>query len=232
MQANKSRSLARCIATGRFFSTRLGTARLNRKCKVFWRAAIQPCCIHIACAFTSLASTLETAVAHCTRALDKPDVPLVISSVKFTANIILDFLIISTFHVGSHAPTVNDQARIQLAVSLTAAVCGLVYFMLLSQRMIRQQHNDAESTKPNFKALVVLIRSGAMTFAESAVRNALYLWLISTIVAMGNDYATAWGVFSTIRWGLITVPVQVLELTSVTAAMARGSTSTKSGKQG
>jgi hypothetical protein len=54
-----------------------------------------------------------------------------------------------------------------------------------------------------------------MTFAESAIRNALYLWLITTIVAMGSDYATAWGVFNTIRWGLDTVPVQALEQTSL-----------------
>ncbi|GAA5986217.1 hypothetical protein JCM11641_002893 [Rhodosporidiobolus odoratus] len=31
---------------------------------------------------------------------------------------------------------------------------------------------------------------------------------------MGQDYATAWGVFSTIRWGLLMVPVQSLEATS------------------
>ncbi|KAK4565651.1 hypothetical protein LTR86_003499 [Recurvomyces mirabilis] len=33
---------------------------------------------------------------------------------------------------------------------------------------------------------------------------------------MGSDYATAWGVFNTIRWGLIMVPVQALEATSLT----------------
>ena len=33
---------------------------------------------------------------------------------------------------------------------------------------------------------------------------------------MGNDYATAWGVFNTIRWGLIMVPVQTLEASSLT----------------
>ncbi|KAF2008468.1 hypothetical protein BU24DRAFT_445489 [Aaosphaeria arxii CBS 175.79] len=165
-------------------------------------------------AFTSLASSLETAIAYCTRALDKPDVPLVISSVKFLVNIILDFLIISKFHVGSHIPTVNDQARIQLAVSLTAAFTGLCYFLWLSRGILRRADYHG-SVRPSLNALMVLIRPGLMTFAESAVRNALYLWLITTIVAMGNDYATAWGVFSTIRWGLIMVPVQALEQTSL-----------------
>jgi hypothetical protein len=165
-------------------------------------------------AFTSLASSLETSIAYCTRALDKPDVPLVISSVKFGVNIILDFLIISTFHVGSHIPTVNDQARIQLAVGLTAAFTGLFYFLWLSRRILRRA-DDYGSARPSFNALMVLIRPGLMTFAESAIRNALYLWLITTIVAMGSDYATAWGVFNTIRWGIIMVPVQALEQTSL-----------------
>jgi hypothetical protein len=31
---------------------------------------------------------------------------------------------------------------------------------------------------------------------------------------MGQTYATAWGVFNTIRWGLVMVPVQALEATS------------------
>ncbi|RDW58682.1 hypothetical protein BP6252_13158 [Coleophoma cylindrospora] len=165
-------------------------------------------------AFTSLASSLETVIAYCTRALDKPDVPLIISSVKFAVNIILDFLIISTFHVGSRAPTVNDQARIQLAVSLIAAFTGLFYFVWLSRRILRRAEDDG-STRLSLNALKVLMRPGAMTFAESAIRNALYLWLVTTIVALGNDYATAWGVFNTIRWGLIMVPVQALEQTAL-----------------
>jgi len=54
-----------------------------------------------------------------------------------------------------------------------------------------------------------------ITLVESAIRNALYLWLVSTIVALGSTYATAWGIFNTIRWGLIMVPVQSLEATSL-----------------
>jgi hypothetical protein len=63
---------------------------------------------------------------------------------------------------------------------------------------------------------MVLLRPGLLTLAESAIRNALYLWLVSNIVSMGQTYATAWGVFNTIRWGLIMVPVQALEATSLT----------------
>lgn len=49
-------------------------------------------------------------MAAATRALDKPDVPLVISTTKFAVNITLDLLIISRFHVDSHQPTINMQA--------------------------------------------------------------------------------------------------------------------------
>lgn len=167
-------------------------------------------------AFTSLASSLEVAVANSTRALDKPDVPLIISSVKFAVNIILDFLIISRFHVGSHTPTANDQARIQLACSLVSAFVGLFYFLWLSGRLLKHDPESASLPKPSIRALIVLVRPGIMTFTESSVRNALYLWLITTIVAMGNNYAAAWGVFSTIRWGLVMVPVQALEACTLT----------------
>jgi hypothetical protein len=50
-------------------------------------------------AFSALSSAIETAVAAATRALDKPDVPLVISLVKFSVNIILDMIVISKFHI-------------------------------------------------------------------------------------------------------------------------------------
>jgi len=72
-------------------------------------------------AFSALSSAIETAVSAATRALDKPDVPLVISTSKFAVNIVLDMLIISRFHVGSHQPSVNMQAGIQLACNMTAA---------------------------------------------------------------------------------------------------------------
>ncbi|KAM3425238.1 hypothetical protein BST61_g7190 [Cercospora zeina] len=169
-------------------------------------------------AFSALASALETSVATATRALDQPDVPLVISSVKFGINIILDLILISKFHVPGVEPTVNTQASTQLACNLAASFLGLGYFLWSSKRRLRKtfsNEHETESVRPSFRALLVLARPGAWTFAESAVRNALYLWLVSGIVAMGSDYATAWGVFNTIRWGLIMVPVQALEATTL-----------------
>ncbi|KAF6527320.1 hypothetical protein HZS61_010364 [Fusarium oxysporum f. sp. conglutinans] len=167
--------------------------------------------------FTVFSGALETAVATATRALDKPDIPLAISTVKFAVNIILDFLLISKFHVGSFTPTVNMQGTIQLVCNLVAAFAGLIYFLWSNTWSFKRHtsHDPQEKLRPSFDALKVLLRPGLIFFTESAVRNALYLWLVSTIVALGAVYATAWGVFNTIRWGLIMVPVQALEATAL-----------------
>lgn len=163
----------------------------------------------------ALSSAMETVVSSCTRALDHPDVPLLISSIKFIINITLDLLIISKFHLGSFHPTVNTQALIRLACDMTSALSGLAYFMYIA-RKLRQSQNVEESTKPRLAALWILVPPSAYAFAESAVLNALYLWLVTRIVMLGDDYATAWGVFITIRWGLVMVPVKALEASTLT----------------
>lgn len=190
-------------------------------------------------AFSALSSAIETAVAAATRALDKPDVPLLISVAKFAVNIILDLLIISRFHVGRQTPTINMQAGNQLACSMASACVGLAYFIWttnfgrLRHHKRRSSNGNGENvpdTAPieagdnkmlarlhlNLRALAILMRPGILTLIESAIRNALYLWLVATIVALGSTYATAWGIFTTIRWGLVMVPVQALEATSLT----------------
>jgi hypothetical protein len=170
-------------------------------------------------AFSAFSSAIEYAVNTSTRALDKPDVPLVISSVKFAINIILDLIIISKFHVRSVTPTVNMQAGIALACNLTSAFAGLAYFVYTTSFSRKSSiHEDKSTVKliPSLPALLTLIKPGFVFFSESAVRNALYLWLVHGIVGLGSDYATAWGVFSTIRWGLIMVPVAALEATTLT----------------
>ncbi|KAF2998906.1 hypothetical protein E8E13_005565 [Curvularia kusanoi] len=170
-------------------------------------------------AFSAFSSAVEYAVNTSTRALDKPDVPLVISSIKFAVNIILDFMLISTFHIGGITPTVNMQAGISLACNLTSAFLGLAYFVYTTSFSRRSAINGdmADSTlKPSLPALRTLFKPGFIFFSESAIRNALYLWLVHGIVGLGSDYATAWGVFTTIRWGLVMVPVSALEATTLT----------------
>lgn len=166
-------------------------------------------------AFSALSSAVETAVAAATRALDQPDVPLVISSAKFAINIILDMILISKFHVHGVNPSVNTQAATQVTCGLAAAFAGLIYFLWTVKKERASSSASHGPATPNIRALKVLARPGSFTFAESAIRNALYPWLVSGILAMGSDYATAWGVFSTIRWGLVMVPVQALEATSL-----------------
>jgi Na+-driven multidrug efflux pump len=166
-------------------------------------------------AFSALSSAIEVAVSNATRALDKPDVPLFISSVKVGLNIILDLLFISKFHVGSWSPDINMQATIRLSCDMAAALAGLSYFFITTTIRRRREDPDWWSEPPTLSAFLVLLKPGSITFIESAVRNALYLWLVARVIAMSADYATAWGVFSTIRWGLIMVPVQALEATTL-----------------
>lgn len=164
----------------------------------------------------ALSSAMETVVSSCTRALDHPDVPLLISSTKFVVNIMLDLLVISKFHVGTFTPTVSTQALIRLACDMASALSGLAYFIYISLKLQRQSPSSEQSVKPGLTALKILVRPSIYTFTESAIRNALYLWLVSRIILLGENYATAWGVFNTIRWGLVMVPVQALEASTLT----------------
>ena len=165
---------------------------------------------------STLSSAMQVAVSDCTRALDNPDVPLIISSTSFVINITLDLLIISKFHVGSWKPTIIDQALIRLACDMSSAVAGLLYFFYIARKMHRTSTDDSNKrVRPSIKALKVLIRPSIYTFTESAIRNALYLWLVSRIISLGENYGTAWGVFNTIRWGLVMVPVQALEASTL-----------------
>ncbi|EXJ74593.1 uncharacterized protein A1O5_02889 [Cladophialophora psammophila CBS 110553] len=166
--------------------------------------------------FSVFSAALEVAVTNAARALDHPDVPFLISATRFAINIVLDLLILSRFHVGSSKPTVNIQATIRLGCDFAAAFAGLAYFAFIVFGL-RRKSSDLQGLpvpRSSLKALKVLLRPGVLTFAESAVRNTFYLWLVSNIVSMGADYATAWGTFNTIRWGLVMVPVQTLEATS------------------
>ncbi|KAH6632792.1 hypothetical protein F5144DRAFT_489603 [Chaetomium tenue] len=124
-------------------------------------------------------------------------------------------------------------AGIQLGCNMAAAAAGLGYFLVMvswkeyrrQKEMRRVDGEDAQgdqqgmesemSLAPSIQALMVILRPGLLTLAESAIRNALYLWLVSNIVSMGQTYATAWSVFNTIRWGLVMVPVQALEATAL-----------------
>ncbi|TFK28703.1 hypothetical protein FA15DRAFT_748040 [Coprinopsis marcescibilis] len=166
-------------------------------------------------AFDALASTVNTAVSLGTRALDKPDVPLAMSSVQTLIQIALELALVSTVHVKGFTPTIHTVATIRLVCNLVGAATGLVYFVFLVKRTTAQRSIHTSHLKWfSVDALRKLCRPGLWTFVESAIRNIIYLWQIRGVVSMGQAYATAWGVFSTIRWGLIMVPVFALEATS------------------
>ncbi|KAK1773111.1 hypothetical protein QBC45DRAFT_105894 [Copromyces sp. CBS 386.78] len=172
-------------------------------------------------AAVALTSAVQMAVASCTRAMDWPDVPLVVSSVGFAVNIVLDMLFLSWFHVGGVKPTVMAQAGIRLACDVTSAAVGLGYFVWVARRKVRKQERvDGEGLGRVVwwwtAGFWLMAREAVYTFSESAVRNAIYLWLVNRIIGLGADYATAWGVFNTIRWGLVMVPVQALETSALT----------------
>ncbi|KAH9825925.1 hypothetical protein Tdes44962_MAKER03848 [Teratosphaeria destructans] len=121
-------------------------------------------------------------------------------------------LAISKFQVRGVRPTVTTQAATQLACNMVASIAGLIHFLTMTwQQRWSPRMEDFNSVTPSFEPRLSLVRPGVCTFAESAVRNALHLWLVGGIVAMRSDYATAWGVFDTIRWGLVMVPVQALD---------------------
>ena len=169
---------------------------------------------------SALSSAIQVAVSNCTRALDNPDVPLLIASISVAVNIVLDLLIISKFHVGPWSPTIIDQALIRMTCDMTSALVGLIYFAYIARRLRRQNSETSGSIVGHWKvfsvaALRILVPPSTYTFIESVLRNALYLWLVSSIISLGESYGTAWGVFNTIRWGLVMVPVQALEASTL-----------------
>ncbi|KAI9700955.1 MAG: hypothetical protein M1820_006600 [Bogoriella megaspora] len=166
-------------------------------------------------AFAALSSTIETSVNNSTRALDMSNVPFIISSFKFVVNILLDLVFISKVHVHSIKPTANTQAVIRLVCDMTSALIGLAYFFG-STAPYWKRKPDHVTVRPSYRALWILVKAGFFTFTESAVRYAINLWLVKGINSVSLDYATAWGLFITIRMGLVMVPVDALQASNLT----------------
>ncbi len=110
-------------------------------------------CVRIS-SFSALSSAMETAVASATRALDHPDLPLLISSIKFAVNIVLDLLLISQLHVGNFKPSINRQASIRLGCDLCSAFAGLVSFVYMSS--LKSPESRQNTPRPSIEALKVL----------------------------------------------------------------------------
>lgn len=184
--------------------------------------------------FTALAYANEIAMASATRCLDKPEIPLMFSIVKISTNILLDILILSKWRIGASwfTPTVYTQAGIRCFCETCATLCSMGVYFVTARRMVATEHAQKALTAnrdpkeyedyiktplwPTWQAFITLARPGLFTFLESGFRNGVYLWLVSGVVKTGMTYATAWGVFNTIRWGIMMVPVYALEASSAT----------------
>jgi hypothetical protein len=116
----------------------------------------------------ALSSAMQVAISSSTRALDQPDVPLLISSTGFVVNIILDLLFISKFHVGAFKPTILIQAGIRLACDMVSAISGLVYFVHIIKKM-QKQTEDPKELQVRLRVLAILARPAIYTFAKSVI---------------------------------------------------------------
>ena len=125
-------------------------------------------------------SAIQLAVSNRTRALDNPDVPLLIASISVAVNIVLDLLIISKFCVGLWSPTIINQTLSRITYDMISALVGLVYFAYIARRLRRQNSETSGSMMGHWKGfsiaiLKILVPPWAYKFIESALRNALYL---------------------------------------------------------
>ncbi|KAF3013392.1 hypothetical protein E8E15_004746 [Penicillium rubens] len=100
-----------------------------------------------------LTSATEAAISSSTRALDKPDIPLLISASKFLINIALDFLLISTFRVGKYTPTIVTQAIIRLTCDILSVMVGLLYFVCVVVKRKKREADGHGNLKISLDAL-------------------------------------------------------------------------------
>ncbi|XP_065557280.1 uncharacterized protein LOC136025308 [Artemia franciscana] len=130
------------------------------------------------------------------RTADRPDIPIIINITKTLVNIILDIVLISKFRI-IDVTTVNIQAISRLICDCSGVIAAVIAYKQATSKYI--QNFSLRNLKPFLKPSIY-------TFSETILRNSIYLWLVSIIVKMERDYATAWGVFNTIRWGIVMVP--------------------------
>jgi Na+-driven multidrug efflux pump len=166
---------------------------------------------------SALSSAIEVSVSNCARALDHPEIPLVISIFKFIFNLILDVTIMSQFHTLLHKPSMVNQAITQMVCDFTSSAFGLWYFIRMIREFIKTSEGEKSRARSCYPSLKTLVTHGIWTFTESTLRNSIYLWLMNGLVAvMGPGNTTAWNTFNTIRSEILMVPLQTLEASTLT----------------
>lgn len=162
-------------------------------------------------AFTTLFRTIDVAIANAARALDRPDVPLVMSAVAFTGNVLFDYLLRHRANNADYVPWEIAQG-ISFGVSALSTVVGLAY-LLWTFRSGNGAIIQRES-RPSFKALKVLALSGLPFVIDSLTRNLFQqAGFYSSIITGARYYG--WGIFETFRRGVEDAVPDALQYTSL-----------------
>lgn len=157
-------------------------------------------------------SMVNAGLSSSARGLDHPDIPLLLAVVKTVVNIILDLLLLSPFRPFQSHPTVNTQAIVRACCDLGATSISIVAFVIKQKRESRQEARwRAAKANVSVFALKSIGKVGVWYQIEALPRTAVSLWLLSLIISQGSRWATAYGVFFTIRIGFGFVPLLAIE---------------------
>ncbi|KAI8804524.1 hypothetical protein BJ742DRAFT_776000 [Cladochytrium replicatum] len=120
--------------------------------------------------------------------------------------------------------SVETPAYIRLVRDFAGSFSALIVLFAMLRPSSHERFLAEAQPRPKLSlpALKTLAIPGSFTHAKSAILNALQMFLVSRVVALGRDYATAWGVFNKIRWGIVMVPVNTLEATAMPLARGGG----------
>ncbi|TVY82521.1 hypothetical protein LSUE1_G003878 [Lachnellula suecica] len=179
-------------------------------------------------AMSALTSAIEIGVFNSARALDHPEIPMLVNFVKFSLNMILDVTVMSQYGTLVHQPSMINQAAINMTCDLASAALGLWYFKRVTTKYTKERTTattgpngwkaiDKSKARPCYASLKVLFQHGIWTFIESAIRNLILVYLmIGLTTALKTENATAWNAFRDIRLGMLLVPLQALETSTLT----------------
>jgi hypothetical protein len=96
----------------------------------------------------------------------------------------------------------TNQAIIRLIYDNLSAITGLTYFVHVVAHRTTDVNERRHLFNVSISGMKILLRPSFYTFAESAIRNTIYLWVAHEIVQLGVIYASAWG-FSTRSAGVL-----------------------------
>lgn len=164
--------------------------------------------VSVACSMT------VSCLSICARALDEPDIPLTISLVKYSTNIALDLILLSKFRPVATNVSVGTQAMLRMICDLVALTAGLLFFFGRQYNDIReicleQEWNvqrEYRRVRPSVRHFKQIVRAGFWFQLEVICRAPLELVFNRRIVSYGQTFATANGVFASLRMGLAWIP--------------------------